>query len=523
MSALFLTQGKTLEIFLDVADSLSDQGEIRDPIFFVSDSEHFEKVKSLRGKKIADQYRFIKEWEIFRRGLELKPDLDYLLAFEHRFADPVLWNAAIADRRLSLGKKASFVQDYSSRYSHDQTLSILEQTARSLIDAFDQAKPELVVGFICVTVADYLAFLISRERGIPFVNLRPTRVKNFFVAGTTVTEPSENIRAAYQKNYRALTSGAEVDEVAHKDALDFVRGLQEGPAMYEGVIPASTLKTRKKSKYSIIQRVKGLTGSIVTSIARDTRNLIANQYADNYYRPGVYWLFMQKYLKPKRLRQINSLSSDWLEICGMPFAFFPLHKEPEVTMLVYGRHCLNQIEVIRNLAYSLPAGMKLVVKEHPVAVGYRAKSYYEAILSIPNVLMLNPAVSSEVVIPSAQIVVVVSGSIGFEAVVKRKPVLTLGDAPFNVLSSSMVRHVSDPSKWADQVKDMLSYSSYDENSLTAYIMAIMAEGIPVNFYSGLLEREGAYSGSVVLDHRKARKEEIGRLSRYIMAHASRLD
>ena len=233
--------------------------------------------------------------------------------------------------------------------------------------------------------------------------------------------------------------------------------------------------------------------------------------------------FMQKYLKPKRLRQINSLSSDWLEICGMPFAFFPLHKEPEVTMLVYGRHCLNQIEVIRNLAYSLPAGMKLVVKEHPVVVGYRAKSYYEAILSIPNVLMLNPAVSSEVVIPSAQIVVVVSGSIGFEAVVKRKPVLTLGDAPFNVLSSSMVRHVSDPSKWADQVKDMLSYSSYDENSLTAYIMAIMAEGIPVNFYSGLLEREGAYSGSVVLDHRKARKEEIGRLSRYIMAHASRLD
>ena len=49
----------------------------------------------------------------------------------------------------------------------------------------------------------------------------------------------------------------------------------------------------------------------------------------------------------------------------------PKQKEPEVTLLVWGRPYINQIEVARKFARCLPVGMKLVVKEHPAAVGYR--------------------------------------------------------------------------------------------------------------------------------------------------------
>ena len=65
-----------------------------------------------------------------------------------------------------------------------------------------------------------------------------------------------------------------------------------------------------------------------------------------------------KYVKNQDLKNIN-------------YAFFPLHTEPEVTLLVYSKPYMNQIEAIRLISHNLPIGMKLIVKEHPWNIGKR--------------------------------------------------------------------------------------------------------------------------------------------------------
>ena len=63
--------------------------------------------------------------------------------------------------------------------------------------------------------------------------------------------------------------------------------------------------------------------------------------------------------------------------------------------MVYGRAWMNQIEAIRNIARNLPVGMKLLVKEHPAALGYRSVSFYKKVTAIPNVLLVSPGLAVE--------------------------------------------------------------------------------------------------------------------------------
>ena len=483
--------------------------------FFVSDKRHYDHVQESRGEDAFQGLTLLKEWEINHDGLNRQPDLAYLAGFEREFADPVLWNALIADRRIVLGKKAALVQDYNTQYSHAEMLAVLEKTARELVHVFDQIAPRVVVGFICVTLADYLAFLIAKRRGIRFVNLRPTRVSNYFVAGDTVNEPSTKVRAVYSKTYDDLLEPSDTYRQNHEEAAQYIAQCRRASAMYEGVIPASSVAEKIKSKFALTARLQGIVHTVRKALAQDIVNCTGPPDNDNYYRPGIYWLWLEKVLKPKRLREIFSLSTDWAALSEESFAFYPLHKEPEVTMLVYGRHCLNQIEVIRNLARSLPVGMKLVFKEHPVAIGYRAKSYYEALLAIPNVVMVSPEMDAKKIIEKAKLVAVISGSIGFEAILRQKPVITMGNAPFNILPPTMVRHVPDLSLLSEEINDLLRHSEHDEMALYAYVMSIMDVGIPINFYSGLLEREGAYRGINVTDHPESRSRDIKRLAQYV--------
>ena len=90
-----------------------------------------------------------------------------LADLEQRLGAPHLWDALVADRRIYLGPKAVFSQDYAPRWSHGQMLSILQQTATGLERLCDELQPDMVVSFICVTAADYLGWRVGRRARHP--------------------------------------------------------------------------------------------------------------------------------------------------------------------------------------------------------------------------------------------------------------------------------------------------------------------------------------------------------------------
>ena len=103
--------------------------------------------------------------------------------------------------------------------------------------------------------------------------------------------------------------------------------------------------------------------------------------------------------------------------------FFPLHVEPERTISIDSPYYSNQLEIITNVARSLPINYKLFVKEHPMQAvyGWRNTSYYKKILELPNVILIHPNFSNETLLENCQLVVTIGGTLGLEAAFNKKP------------------------------------------------------------------------------------------------------
>jgi hypothetical protein len=177
---------------------------------------------------------------------------------------------------------------------------------------------------------------------------------------------------------------------------------------------------------------------------------------------------------------------------ALDYAFFPLHTEPELSLLLHSRPNVNQVEAARGIARSLPVGMQLVIKEHPWSVGKRSLGYYEKLLEIPNVRLADPAMSSTPLVRGARLVVTIASSIGFEAALEGKPVVTLGSTSYDVLPASMVRRVTRPDMLAAEISELLAQYHYDEGAVVRYVKVVLEHSAPVNLYSNLLGRRGVH-------------------------------
>ena len=86
---------------------------------------------------------------------------------------------------------------------------------------------------------------------------------------------------------------------------------------------------------------------------------------------------------------------------------------------------------VRGLRSALAAceGVDLVLKEHPMSIGRNPLSLLRRLRRVENVRLVEPYVSSHELIRRSAAVAVISSTVGLEALLHGKPVLTLGQ-PF---------------------------------------------------------------------------------------------
>ena len=107
-------------------------------------------------------------------------------------------------------------------------------------------------------------------------------------------------------------------------------------------------------------------------------------------------------------------------------------------------------------------------------------------------------------------VATISGFVGFEAAILRVPVLVFGDVMFDMLPKSMILKADDLSKLHGTIIKLLSTYKYSHEALVAYVSAAMSISVPVNVYSGLLQKKGR----VTVDQNMSSDEEVYLLSEY---------
>jgi len=501
MNLLFATQSGGLGMFEALRADLARRLPLGRCGFTVADSWHWLSWTARNPGFEAAGHAVLKEWEVTARRSE-PPDLDHLRAFEARVGGAA-FSAVVADRRLIMGPRATYTQDYRRRMTDDELLSVLSVGAREVERLFDEVRPDAVLGFICVSVLEYLVHLVARARGVPVLNLRPTRIGNRVTYGSTLEDPSPELAAAYA---RCLERPSPVRD----EALAHVARIRAVSGRYEGVVAPSAAPARRL-------RLRGNPAAGALRLWRSHRRFRASIAASDNHCPGILGpALWRAVMAPLRARRVDRMLRPGYvrpaDLAGRRFAFLPLHTEPEVSLLVYSRPLVNQIEAVRAFALSLPADMLLVVKEHPWMVGKRSPGAYRKLLEIPRVRLAPPETEAREWIRACDLVAVVASSVGLEAAVLGRPVVALGHVPFTLLPDAMVRRCADLTALPRAVAAALEEHRTDEEALAAYVSAVIETSVDVNLYTTLLGRAGDHA-----EEARGFEEDAARLGAFTAA------
>lgn len=518
MNVIFFTQGSRLELFYRVMLAMKGFVKFDKVGFYAVESRFFERFKKDQPEINSGAFSLLKEWDIVREARGIKPNLEIIKKYEEELGDPFLWNALIADRNIFSGKKCAYTQDYKPRFNHEEMLSILQVGLQKIENLFHEVQPDFIVSFQCITLGEYLSFLYAKAHNIPILNLRPTRIKNYIYAGEDVLEPSKNL----QKTYELLLKEGMVPTL-EKEIITYLEKFRSTNAMYEGVIPPSN----KTPGSNVLNRKKIPVFRIIKSLLNAIRNdfifKVGNFKYDNSIISSIGYLYYQKFKRPIIARKMKAVFKNTYvtkaTLKDISFTYFPLHTEPEVTLNVYGKPYLNQIETLRLISHNLPISMKLVVKEHPCSIGKRPISYYKKLLAIPNIMIAPPEMKSRLLVINADLVTVISGSGGLEGLMLQVPVIVLGNAPFNFLPENMIHYVKSPQSLGVEICNLMKNYVYDEKAMICYIGAVIQNSVDVDFYSVLSGRKEAYREGAQLDQANFKIEyetQVNRLAKYLI-------
>lgn len=339
------------------------------------------------------------------RRLELPSEPEaFLASFEERYGELML-----PLMRLLMAER------FFARRSREWQVEQLARYARLFEKLFAEQRPDLLVGESPDMMPVWLAYELAPRFGCEAVGLIPSAIP----PGRLLALRRHSEIAGARECYEDLrVTGLDETQVAAARALQ---------AIVTG--PGTTLDY-------LAARPEGLAGH-----ARRARNLLEHLRVSVWQMreraAGNWFVQPDPFVWQLRLvsRKLRGAWADrrWLTDPSpdQPFAFYPVHYEPEATTSVHGSYFENQLEVIRNIARSLPVAWKLVVKEHFYMRGSRRMRFYRAIRRIPNVRLVPFSVPTNRLIMNAEVLVTIASTAGLEASLIGKPVVMLGDYPWD--------------------------------------------------------------------------------------------
>jgi len=151
---------------------------------------------------------------------------------------------------------------------------------------------------------------------------------------------------------------------------------------------------------------------------------------------GLDYLFYK--LEGKRKKDLLKAHYKKLEKkvdLNQPYLYFPLHYQPENSSSPAGEIYADQFLIIDMLSKCMPEGWNLYVKEHSSQWHLklhgecsRTIDFYDEIASLPKVKFISLSTPNFELIDHAKAVITITGTSGWESVVRGVPVLIFGHA-----------------------------------------------------------------------------------------------
>ncbi|HZR22196.1 MAG TPA: hypothetical protein VFA59_01335 [Vicinamibacterales bacterium] len=365
------------------------------------------------------------------------PDLEYLARLERDLGDPNFALIIAADRTVS-------------QFDFARARRIMEAGFRLIEQLFDEFQPDAVLSDGVACIMSYVQFALARRRGIPFYVLSASRITDRFYVTRSYLERYERVEAFFDR-YKKQGLPPAVRERAEAYVDRFRRDRVQPEYFHKWAKPPAVDVKSLRILWSVMQKYYSPTRDRDNYLLVRPTKAIAGRVA----RLAKAFLF-----DPRHFEQPRD---------GEKFIFFPLHYQPESSTLVWAPFYVDQIAAVENIAKALPVDHKLYVKEHKASLGRRPRGYYARLRAIPNVRLIDPYVNSHTLIRTCSAACVLTSTVGWEAILYEKPVISLGEAFFNAFD--LVRHVRAVADLPSVFQDVVTNFQPDYELLLKFVAA----------------------------------------------------
>ena len=297
-------------------------------------------------------------------------------------------------------------------------------------NTLDNFRPDLLIVGGSNSPLHFTASIMAKKYLIPYLISRRSKVLSQRLYWT---DDSEMFNSLVKEKYNIKVKNG---EAASRFSRKFIEGFREGPKTVQYILD-NWKKGDSANWFNIHRNFLALLNVKIRYIlngnkGRKPKSVITRIWG--YYR-SKFLQMRQRYFYSRFDRK---------NLANMRYIYYPLHKEPELALNFQAPLWHDQKHTISYISAMLPAGYRLLVKEHRFNWGRRPTGYLKSMTRFPNVLLIDPFDNQFKYIKNADLIITDNGSTGWEGLILRRPVITLERTFYDI--PGLANRVTEPSK-----------------------------------------------------------------------------
>ncbi|MGD9921900.1 MAG: hypothetical protein AB7V13_10685 [Pseudorhodoplanes sp.] len=417
LSMLPISRKERSRYILDLLEAAKKRWELTiDGVCQITDREPYQPLVAPAGKLFSPPP--------FLQVADFERDPAQLAAVQERIRDAERTTGVPMGRHIlasahSIGRGFNVSLRFSNRYpliervtaDNEEPFRIMRRLFVFAEQALDEAKPDIVLSTDWAIPLHAAFWMVGTSRGIPCITLRNSKLRSgrFFWSTDRLLWNTKAIDDAMARH--------QTGEPVSENSAKFIQEFRNRPKVVAYISARWVDRERRgflRWHYDYVRatlREMSRKGQAQDLSLREPG--FSRMY--RYYRGRVMFYSQKRFLK----------SFDDEALRSMKYVYFPMHKEAEFAQTYQAAPWHDQRNTIRLLAGLLPAGYRLLVREHRMNYSVRPSRVYKHLAALPNVTLINPFDSQFKYIQNADLVVTENGSTGWEALVMGRRLITL--------------------------------------------------------------------------------------------------
>lgn len=358
---------------------------------------------------------------------------------------------------------------------------------RSWESCIDLLKPDAVITpMLPHRVYDYVLYMLCQWHHIPYFTFDHTRfagryiiLNGFYTIGDMFVK---DYLDAIEKPDSEIYIPDDIEDCFNKNKQDYkvAAPAYMGTEEKENARWDSIWDILKHTVGKIIVRRKELWGN--KGFLKDWSRMYYKESKDISLENSKYPLpiYLKDYVdnnkyKKKMLRYYESLTEN--PVYSEKYVVYFLHYQPEATTSPTGDVFVDQSLCIDMLLKNLPQDYMVYVKEHPHQFLFhreghtsRMKYFYDDMKKNQRIRLMSLKEPSFDLIENCKAIGTVCGTVGWESIVRGKPVVLFGVAWYENYDKGVFRVTDEAS--AKGMCQFIENYRYDEHALRAYLSAV---------------------------------------------------